>query len=89
MSTTSKLEEAEHKVQTLQTGVLFCLPVKLLQAGLTWGRFAAPPSPSRSPLTPVTAAAVVSLEEGGSLRPSVPQTPSSTAPHLDCMSHPR
>lgn len=31
MSTTSKLEEAEHKVQTLQTGVLSVIPVQSIQ----------------------------------------------------------
>ena len=49
MSTTSKLEEAEHKVQTLQTGVLFCLPVRPLRAKLTQDRLPPPPSPCRSP----------------------------------------
>lgn len=65
MSTTSKLEEAEHKVQTLQTGVLFCLPIRPLPARLTQDRFTPHPSPCRSPwhLSPAT---VVSLEEGGS-----------------------
>ena len=49
MSTTSKLEEAEHKVQTLQTGVLFCLPIRPLPARLTQDRFTPHPSPCKSP----------------------------------------
>lgn len=53
MSTTSKLEEAEHKVQTLQTGVFVFLLVQVTQGRLACGKFAGPPGPSTSPLTPV------------------------------------
>lgn len=45
ISTTSKLEEAEHKVQTLQTGVIFFILVKLIQGRLKWGEFGRSPGP--------------------------------------------
>lgn len=37
MSTTSKLEEAEHKVQSLQTGGTFCILVKSIWGRRKWG----------------------------------------------------
>lgn len=63
ISTTSKLEEAEHKVQTLQTGVICFILLKLMQGRLKWGEFGRSPGPPRSSLIPV-AWPVVSLEEG-------------------------
>lgn len=42
MSTTSKLEEAEHKVQSLQTGVMFSLLVQPILGRLKWGALGHP-----------------------------------------------
>ena len=47
MSTTSKLEEAEHKVQTLQTGVLSVILIKSVQ-----GRPKLGGTPGRLPVAP-------------------------------------
>lgn len=84
MSTTSKLEEAEHKVQTLQTGVIFFMLVKLMgktDMGEVW-------SISRSPQAPLLSVAVVSPEEEGNPRSRMPVEPPVSPPWLLLVTHP-
>lgn len=85
MSTTSKLEEAEHKVQTLQTGVLFFMLVELMQGRLTWGKSGwsqVSPGPSA-----VCGPAVGSLEEEGNPRSRMPRGAPASPPWLLLVTH--
>ena len=79
MSTTSKLEEAEHKVQTLQTGVIFFILVKLMQGGLRWVQFGPSPGAPGPPLIPV-ALRWGTRRRKGSPRSRVPQRAPASLP---------
>lgn len=82
MSTTSKLEEAEHKVQSLQTGVMFFILVEFTQGRLKLGSLGDPPGPSRSPLTPAAPPGAWRSE----VSPRSPEHPQLL--YLDFISHP-